>query len=179
MSDLSWSTDVQLAVAGDRDAFARLIRTMEKEMYRLAWSLLHRDEDCADAIQETILKAYRSLPSLREPAYFRTWLFRILIRECQQTYRRRKRIIPFDNLPESGEVAAGADMDLREAVNRLREPLRTLVKLHYYADLPLNVIAVMLNVSEGTLKSRLHRARRQLLKWLAIPDERKMGYERR
>lgn len=178
MSELAWITDVKHAVAGDRDAFARLIRHMQLDMYRLARSLLHKDEECADAIQEAILKAYRGLPKLREAAYFRTWLFRILIRECQQTYRRTKRTVPTENLPDTGTVITGPDLDLQEAVHRLGEPMRTIVKMHYYADMPLAQIAEMLNVSEGTLKSRLHRARRQLAKWLAIPEEGKIEYER-
>lgn len=177
MADLAWSTDVQLAVDGDRDAYARLIRELQQEMYGLARSLLHRDEDCADAIQETVLKAYIGIAKLREPAFFRTWLFRILIRECQMTYRRRKRTVLSDNLPENGALAAGPDLDLQEAVNRLSEPARTIVKLHYYADLSLAQIADMLNVTEGTLKSRLHRARQKLAKSLAAPGEGGIGYE--
>jgi RNA polymerase sigma factor (sigma-70 family) len=181
LSDLAWNTDVQLACSGDRDAFARLIRGMQNEMYGMAKSLLNQDEDCADAIQEAILLAYRSLPRLREPAYFRTWLFRILIRECQQLYRRRKRTVVSDQLPENSVFLTGNDLDLRAAVDRLAEPLRTIVKLHYFADRPLAEIADMLGVSEGTLKSRLHRARRQLAKWLDIDSEsgRGIGYELR
>ncbi|WP_246042243.1 RNA polymerase sigma factor [Cohnella pontilimi] len=179
MSELAWNTDVQLACAGDRDAFGRLIRGIQHEMYGMAKSLLNQDEDCADAIQEAILNAYRSLPKLREPAYFRTWIFRILIRECQQIYRRRKRTVVSDRLPESGVSAAEPDFDLRDAVDRLSEPARTIVKLHYYADRSLAEIAQVLGVSEGTLKSRLHRARAQLAKSLKVPTEGEIGYELR
>jgi RNA polymerase sigma factor (sigma-70 family) len=177
VADLNWSTDIQLAVKGDRDAFARLIRDMQSEMYRLARTLLSQDEDCADAIQEAILNAYRSVHRLREPAYFRTWLYRILIRECQMTYRRRRKTAASDKLPEIGTSASGPDLDLQAAVNRLREPLRTIIKLHYFADMSLNQIAEMYKVSEGTLKSRLHRARRQLAKDLTEPGEGEVRYE--
>ncbi len=175
---LAWKTDVQLACSGDRAAFARLIREMQNELYAMARSLLNNDEDCADAIQEAILKAYRGLRKLRETAYFRTWLFRILIHECQQIYRKQKRISPSAKLPDREAVTTATDLDLRNAVNRLDEPLRTLVKLHYFADLPLSRIAEMMNVSEGTLKSRLHRARGYLAKWLEATDKRGgVGYE--
>ncbi|BBI32323.1 sigma-70 family RNA polymerase sigma factor [Cohnella abietis] len=177
MTDLAWKTDLQLACAGDRDAFARLIREMQNEMYGMAKTLLHKDEDCADAIQEAILKAYRSIKRLREPAYFRTWMFRILIHECQQLYRKQKRTSPSDKLPERHAYEAAVDLDLQDAVNRLDESLRTLVKLHYYADLPLSQIAEMLGVSEGTLKSRLHRARKQLASWLSLSEKGGIGYE--
>jgi len=177
VSELAWKTDVQLACSGDRDAFARLIREMQNELYGMARTLLSKDEDCADAIQEAILKAYRGVPKLREPAYFRTWLLRILINECQQIYRKQKRTSPSDNLPERAAEPAESDLDLRQAVERLEEPLRLLVKLHYFADLPLSQIADMMDVSEGTLKSRLYRARRYLAKWLHLPERGDIEYE--
>lgn len=177
MSDLAWKTDVQLACSGDREAFSRLIREIQGELYRMARTLLHRDEDCADAIQEAILKAYRSVPKLREPAYFRTWMFRILIHECRRIYHKEKRMLPTDALPEREAPTRETDLDLQDAVKRLDEPLRTLIKLHYYADLPLAQIAEIMDVSEGTLKSRLHRARRQLVKWLNVSERSEIGYE--
>jgi RNA polymerase sigma factor (sigma-70 family) len=177
LSDLAWKTDVQMACTGDRDAFARLIREMQSEMYGMARTLLHKDEDCADAIQETILKAYKAVPKLKEPNFFRTWVFRILIRECQQLYRKQKRSFPTDKIPDVAAMMKDPNMDLQAAVNRLEEPLRTLVKLHYFADLPLSQIAEMLNVSQGTLKSRLHRARRYLASWLNVSEEVGIGYE--
>lgn len=182
-SELAWRTDVQLACSGDKEAFARLIRALESDLYRMARTLLNRDEDCADAIQETILKAYRGVSKLREPAFFRTWLFRILIHECRQLRRKHGRVSLSDRLPELATDAAGTqpelDLDVRDAVDRLREPLRTLVKLHYFADLPLAEIADLTGVSEGTLKSRLHRARRSLAKRLNGIDAEgsDIGYE--
>lgn len=63
--------DVILARVGDREAFIRLIHRLEMNMYRVARAIVKRDEDCADAIQETILKAYQSVRTVREPAYFK------------------------------------------------------------------------------------------------------------
>ncbi|QTH44154.1 hypothetical protein J4772_07100 [Cohnella sp. LGH] len=60
----------------------------------MAQTLLHGDEDCADAIQEAIMKAYRSIPKLREPAYFRTWMFRILIHESRRIYHNKQEDAP-------------------------------------------------------------------------------------
>ncbi|XOK62193.1 sigma factor [Paenibacillus elgii] len=70
------------AKAGDSDAFVSLVRLLENSMYYMAKSILRNDEDVADAMQETILKAFKALPSLREPKYFKTWVLRILINEC-------------------------------------------------------------------------------------------------
>jgi len=177
LSELAWKTDVQLACGGDRDAFSRLVREMQNELYGMARMLLQKDEDCADAIQEAILKAYRGIPKLREPAYFRTWMFRILIHECQRIHRNQKKVSLTDSIPEREAFSRESDLDLRDAVDRLDEPLRTLVKLHYFMDLPLSQIADMMDVSEGTLKSRLHRARRKLMKGLNLSERGEIGYE--
>ncbi|RED64021.1 sigma-70 family RNA polymerase sigma factor [Cohnella lupini] len=176
---LAWITDVHLACSGDREAFARLIREMQNELYGMARSMLNNDEDCADAIQEAILKAYRGVTKLREASVFRTWLFRILINECQILYRKNKRVWPMNLMPDSAVKQAEADLDLQAAVNRLDKSLRTIVQLYYFADLPLSQIAELTNVSEGTLKSRLHRARQQLASWLTFTEERAIGYEAR
>ena len=84
------STDlVNQAIQGDREAFIRLIRDIENSLYNTAKSMLRKEEDVADAIQETILNAYKSVHTLREPRYFKTWLFRILINECNTMLSRR------------------------------------------------------------------------------------------
>lgn len=176
MSDLAWETDVKLACAGEKMAFERLVRRMGGELYRMARTLLRDDEDCADAIQETILSAYKGIVKLREPAYFKTWLFRILIRECRRI--RKKNAYRFERPAAEGTVDMGApDWDLLAALEQLDEPLRTAVKLHYLADLPLSRVSELMEVSEGTLKSRLHRARKQLAKWLDTTHGRRMGNE--
>ncbi|WJH35940.1 sigma-70 family RNA polymerase sigma factor [Paenibacillus aurantius] len=171
-------SDIKLARRGDKEAFARLIRTLELSLYGVARSMLRRDEDCADAIQETILKAWNALPSLKEPAYFKTWLCRILINECRRLMRRDSRTVAVDEIPaEAFSTDAYENIDLRKAVDRLEETLRLVVTLHYYEDMPLKEIAELLEAPEGTIKSRLHRARQLLAEWLEGPEERKMTYE--
>ncbi|WP_123041360.1 sigma-70 family RNA polymerase sigma factor [Cohnella candidum] len=179
MNDGIRHTDIRLAASGDREAFSRLIRDSQLELYKMARSMLRQDEDVADAIQETILKAYRHITRLREPAYFRTWLFRILIRECMAASRRKRRFAAFlANMPKAPAIArAAGDMDLHDAVDRLGEPARTIVKLHYFADQPIAEIAAVLNISEGTVKSKLYRARKKLAKTLTEPEEGGVGYE--
>ncbi|WP_159888088.1 sigma-70 family RNA polymerase sigma factor [Paenibacillus puerhi] len=173
--------DVKLARQGDREAFTRLIHRLENGLYGVARSMVTRDEDCADAIQETILKAYRGISALKEPAYFKTWLFRILINECNLILRKRKRTIPTESLPGKldapGASHAYDRIDLRAVVDRLEETLRVVVTLHYFEDMPLKQIAQVLDTPEGTVKSRLHRARLLLAQWLELPAERMMNCE--
>lgn len=137
--------DVLLAQKGDKEAFSRLVKALELPMYRVARSIVRSDEDCADAIQETILKAYKSIAQLKKPHFFKTWFMRILINECNQFLRQRKRTIPVAVLPEEhAESAEYGKVDLWEAVNRLEDTLRLIVKLHYLEDMSVGVISELL-----------------------------------
>lgn len=170
--------DIKLARKGDNEAFIRLIRAVEINLYTVARSIVKQDEDCADAIQETILKAWKAIPALKEPIYFKTWLFRILINECNQIHRRYKRTVPSDEpAVQSSSVDVYENFDLHEAVNHLEDTLKLVITLHYYEDMPLKQIAELLGTPEGTIKSRLHRARLLLAERLQGPEERKMSYE--
>ncbi|WP_339239107.1 sigma-70 family RNA polymerase sigma factor [Paenibacillus sp. FSL R5-0517] len=159
------STDlVNQAIQGDREAFIRLIRDIENALYNTAKSMLRKEEDVADAIQETILNAYKSVPTLREPRYFKTWLFRILINECNTILSRRSLSTAYAEVPsEKREHSSPYDeVDMREAVDRLEESKRIVVVLHYFEDLSLRQVADALNISESAVKMRLTRARQEL-----------------
>ncbi len=168
---LDMVVDVKKAQEGDLDTFVKLIRQLESRLYGLAKSIVKRDEDCADAIQETLLKAYKSLNTLKKHEFFNTWIIRILINECNQVLRLRKRTIVMGELPETNYpiAAHGADhqtSDLQEAVDRLNDTLRLVVHLFYYQDLSVKQIAEILEISEGAVRARLHRARGVLADWM-------------
>lgn len=160
-------TAVQQAQSGDSEVFIQLCRQIEPEMYGMARSILNRDEDCADVMQEATLKAYQAIRSLRQPEFFKTWMLRILINECRQHLRRQKNIVEADAVVtqlESHTTSTEYEkIELREAVGRLDDPLRTVVLLHYFQDMPIRQVAEVLNISETAVKSRLFRARKSLL----------------
>ena len=79
-----------------KDAFIREVRDAEAMLYHISKSILKNDSDCGDAVQETILKAYEKLPTLKKEKYFRTWITRILINECKGILRKRKNVIPYE-----------------------------------------------------------------------------------
>jgi len=140
---------------------------LESPMYAVAKQMLRRDEDCADAMQETVLIAYKSLQALREPAYFRTWIIRILMNECRRVLNQRNRQVPLSAVPDKPSARDEYEgMELREAVDSLDLPMRLVIELHYMHDLSIKEVAKSLDVSEGTVKSRLHRAREKLMRWL-------------
>ncbi|WP_438494051.1 sigma-70 family RNA polymerase sigma factor [Paenibacillus sp. IHBB 3054] len=168
---------IRRAQAGDSEAFIQLVKGLERQMYSMAKSIVRNDEDSADVMQETVMKAYKALSGLKEPAFFNTWLFRILINECNMILRRRDRVVVMSEPPEHLLVSSsfGEDMDLRNAVSSLEEISRTIVILHYYQGVTLQEIAGLLELSESAVKTRLHRARKTLYESLAEPAERKMN----
>ncbi|MGN7383004.1 sigma-70 family RNA polymerase sigma factor [Paenibacillus sp. SAFN-117] len=162
---MSYEQDVILARDGDRDAFVRLIRHHEGSLYRVAKGMLDLEADSMDAIQEAIVKAYSSITKLREAKFFKTWLIRILINECNRILTYKKRVTPMDKIGEkvrSSEFSTPSFENVKEALQELEPDLKTTVILFYMEDLPLKQIAELLEIPEGTVKSRLYRGRNQL-----------------
>ena len=127
-----------------KEELGALIIDSERHMYVTARAILSDDEDCADAIQETIVKAFSKINSLKQDAYAKTWLIRILINECYNVLRQKSRQIPMDMETEmAGKVAAESQdySDLYRAVSRLQEELKLPVVLYYLQSyLPLKAI---------------------------------------
>ena len=82
------------------DAFEQLIQPQLQRMYRVAISMLHNEEDAADAIQETVLKCWQKIGQLKSEEYFGTWLTRILINQCKDILKERKKVVPIEEFPE-------------------------------------------------------------------------------
>ena len=133
-------------------------------MYRVAKGILKHDHDIGDALQEAILKAYKGLPKLRKDCYFKTWLIKITINECNAILRKQKRFVLLRDIPfrEDRQIMELDRMDLRYTLESLEDDLKVVTILFYYEDLPVKDISRVLNVPEGTVKSRLSRARKKL-----------------
>ena len=110
--------------------FIQAVRDAETTMYHVAMSILRNEADSADAVQEALLKAFEKLDTLNEEKYFRTWLTRILIHECYQIQRKKKRLVPYE---EYVEREPGKEdklyTDLYDAIDDLPEDLRVAVTL--------------------------------------------------
>ncbi len=142
--------------------FAEEITAMQDVLYRVSYGLLLNRADCADAVQEALLRAWEKRHTLREEGYFRTWVIRILINECYTLMRRRKRTLPLEALPEPIAPPDSGDPDLHDAIARLDAKLRLPVVLHYMEGYSVSEIADMLRVPGGTIKTRLSKARKLL-----------------
>lgn len=161
----------------DREEFLRLTLEAEPTLFHISFSLLHNEQDCADAVQEAILKAYDQRNKLREARYFKTWLVRIVINECYTILRKRKRFQSYDDAITEDKTYLGnyikeEYIDLYQAIARLGEKEKVCVILFYMEDYSLAEIADTLKIPVGTVKSRLNRARSELKSYLGDWDER-------
>ena len=142
--------------------FIARVRACERRLYRVARTILRSDADCEDAVQETLLRAWSKLDTLRDEQYFETWLIRILINECK-TQLRRRRIT--DEIPESLPAPESVH-PLLTALQELPEKYRIPLELHCIEGFSVHEAARMLRLPEGTVKWRLSRGRALLKKEL-------------
>lgn len=156
---------VRKAKSGEKDAFSELIRENKLSLYKVARGMLKRECDIEDAIQNTIMKALESINSLKNNNYFKTWLIRILINECNIILRNNKR----ENLVDVSEGFSGLrhddkyeNLDITNAVNMLEIDLREVVVLYYFEDFKQKDISEILGIKEGTVRTRLLRAKKKL-----------------
>nr|WP_246594288.1 sigma-70 family RNA polymerase sigma factor [Evansella tamaricis] len=141
-------------------------------MYRIAISIVKSNEAAEDAIQEATLKAYENMKKLREPVFFRSWLIRILMNQCYQILRERKRVVHLDDWNSSKQsVMLSSNLELQEVLQELPEDYRIVIILFYLEQWKMKEITEATGLSLGTVKSRLHRARKALIPLLT--DERK------
>ena len=140
----------------------------EDAMYHVAKTLLYSDADCADAIQEAIVKAFSKLDTLKKDAYAKTWLMRILLNECYSVMRKEKRVVSLEDYRQEEKAEEQKDYsDLYEAIYRLPEEMRLSVTLYYLEGYSVREIATMMKSTESAVKNRLARARQRLRNELA------------
>lgn len=149
------------------EVFADRIVAMQQTLYRICYSLLPQAADREDAVQACIEKAWHKRASLREDRYMQTWVVRILINECYAILRARLREIPREILPQRDAPPPGADIVLHDLFLSLDDKTRLPAVLFYMEAYSTKEIARMLRIPEGTVKSRLSRARERLREALA------------
>lgn len=91
---------VKQAIRGDTEAFIQLMESNKHMLYKIAKCYLKREEDIADAMQETMLAAFEHIHEVKKPSYFKTWLTRILINKCVDVLREDQRIVAMDIVPD-------------------------------------------------------------------------------
>lgn len=142
-------------------------------------SILKNDDDTCDAIQETLVSAYKNLKSLREPQYFSSWIIKILINKSYDIIRKNKKVKYLNEKMQIEEETYydiySSESELENVLTQLDENLRLVVVLYYYDDLSVADISKILNIPEGTVKSRLSRARDKIYKIIRKEEGRNVG----
>lgn len=145
-----------------KEKLGELILGSERQLYATAKTILYNDQDCADAIQETIVKAFSKIHTLDKDKYAKTWLIRILINECYNILRNESRQISLkdrEGVFKAQEEEKSDFSELYRAINQLKEELRLPVILYYFDDFSAREIARVLGITEGAVQKRLARAR--------------------
>jgi RNA polymerase sigma-70 factor (ECF subfamily) len=158
---------VDAACAGDREAFASLVRPHVEVALGVARLVAGSGEDGRDAVQEALLSAWQDLPKLRDPVAFPAWFRRHVVRAAMRSARRRGRhaVRELDVELVAPDGALEHAVDLREldrAFDRLSPDDRLVLTLRHAWDLPGSEIAALLGIPEGTVKSRVHAAMARL-----------------
>ena len=149
------------AKKGNSDAFTRLMQSQLQNMYKAASAILNNDEDVADAI----LTCWEKLRQLKNPAFFRTWMTRILINKCKDMLRKQSGFSLVEELPEQPVYDAKYEnVEWKDALNALDEKHRLVMVLYYVEGFNTVEISEMLDMPESTVRSRLSRGREKLAK---------------
>jgi RNA polymerase sigma-70 factor (ECF subfamily) len=173
-------------LAGRREAFGKLVSRYQTRLYNAIIRLVDNPDDAADVVQDAFLNAYQSLGSFKGDAEFFTWLYRIGFNTAISLKRKKRAIVSLDaNGPVGGidpddpsdYIKPGAALErseeerqLQEAMNRLSHEHREVLVLKDIEGLKYEVIAEILGVPIGTIRSRLHRARLELRDLLPPQD---------
>lgn len=183
---------LQKAIDGDEEAFSQIVETYQRPVYNLCYRMLGDEIDAEDAAQETFWRAYQALRRYDRSRSFATWLLSIAAHYCiDQQRKRRVPILSVDLLPEedapdpspSPEKVVGQleeSSQMRRLLDTLGPQDRAAVVLRYWYEFSEDEIAKSLNLTVSAVKSRLHRARKELAQnWKetsttkALPERRK------
>ena len=147
----------------DKDTFARQVTDLQDGLYRVAASYLRCESDRLDAVSEAIARAWEKRHTLRDESLFRTWITRILIRECVNIQRRQKRSVPVETMPEAeSEPEDERIAALREALAQLPQRQRTMIVLHYMEGYDVREVAGIMGTTKSAVCAGLSRARTRL-----------------
>ena len=185
---------IQNSLIGDENAFAKLVRKYQKQVHALAWRKVGDFHIAEEITQDTFLRVYKKLSTLKDPNRFAGWLYRIAARQCHAWLRKKR--MQTQSLEdtdieliegatysqyvaeEQAKAATEAQRDIvQRLLARLRESERTVVTLHYFGEMTCEEISRFLGVSASTVKSRLHRARHRLKKAEPMIREALEGFQ--
>lgn len=163
--------DIEKAINGNKDALNRIFITQKDVMYKTAVILLHNPDDVYDAIQETLLKIYKNISSLKNPEAFKSWSRKILVNECYNIISKNQKIMAINEATEISANNTTEDIyfdkeNIEQIFNKLDTKSKIVATLFYIDELSVKEISSFLKIPEGTVKSRLSKAREEIFEVL-------------
>lgn len=150
--------------------FCENIRLYEKSMYHLAYSIVRNEADASDIISESIYRAYKNYHTLKNQKAFKTWILRIVHNTAIEMIRKNQKCVSIEEYEEIADDHTQnhitTKMMVQEAVEKLKQPYRTVTVLFYYENLSVAKIAEITNCNVFTVRKQLSRARKMLLELL-------------
>ncbi len=180
---------IRAAQSGDQDAFEQLVRAHDQNVLRMAFNVLHSQEDARDVYQEAFLRVHRNLPKFRFDCSFSTWLYRIVANLCLDQIRRRKvrkeespsvdtrsgevdrfQFVPEERAsvdPQRQLMSAEVNSRIQEVLEQLTPRERVVFEMRHYQGMRLRAIGEALGVTEEAAKNCLFRATQKMRSALA------------
>ncbi|HZK28140.1 MAG TPA: sigma-70 family RNA polymerase sigma factor [Thermoclostridium sp.] len=182
---------IELSVGGDIEAFETLIQSHQKKVYNIALRMTKNPDDAQELSQDAFVRAFTSISKFRGDSKFSTWMYRITVNVCTDFLRKRNKTISLsieqgaavgederplqieEDGPGPSELSEKKQLKelVRDAMDSLSDEHREVLVLRDLMDMPYKDIANTLNVNEGTIKSRINRARENLKKIITQRQE--------
>lgn len=161
---------------GDEKAFAEIVQGLEKDLYRIAGTRLKSDDDICDAIQNTVIYAYKSIKKVKHVEYFKTWIVKILINECNKIYKLNKKNDEIVQRVIVTEKNDGNEFyeEFTKIIDGLGSDEQLIFTLYYKDSFSCEEIAKVTGFKKNTIKSKLARGREKIKK--ILEEEKRYEY---
>ena len=161
MMDANEREVYRAAIHGDREAFEMIIRTQSRPLFAIAYGILQNREEAEDAVQDALVKAWKSRWRVRDPEKFPAWLCMIARHRARDVFRKRQ-AVSISQIPESAERETtdptSLDRHLHAALAQLPELHRAALSLRYFEEMDYATIESRLGLTNGSLRGILGRA---------------------
>lgn len=156
---------VEKAKNGCDQSFEALMKIYKEYIYKMSFLYMKNEHDALDVYQETVYKAYINISKLRNSAFFKTWITKILINNVNLKHRHNNKFKDENVEDYIGEISYSSieeNIDLYDAIDSLEEKYKTPIILQYFNDLNISQISEIMDCNENTVKSYIRRAKKKL-----------------
>lgn len=154
---------IQKSKSGDNNAFSTLIMNYSRALYRLAKTRLYYEDDILEAVQRTIVIAYEKINTLKKESSFKSWIFKILINNCNQIHNENNKLsfqFTEEDFYEKSDI--NSNIFFAELMNLLDTDERTICILYYQDQYTTQEISKILNINHNTIRTKLSRAKNKI-----------------